>query len=156
MPRIKLTLKTKYGEIEFSGNNTKELLESLDLIDQEIIKEINDKVSKLVSPQTQNILNGILRFDKDGPVIVTKKDFTHYEAIGLILYAYDKNISTSRKIRERLTASGKKVTVPARINEMRKRGYVFKPDKRTSKYKLSSKGLKWIENEVIPGLMSKN
>jgi hypothetical protein len=156
MPRIKLTLKTKYGEIEVSGNNTKELLDSLDLIDEEIIKEINDKVSKLVSPQIQNKLNGILRIDKDGPVIVTKKDFTHYEAIGLILYAYDKNISTSKKIRERLTASGKKVTVPARINEMRKRGYVFKPDKRQSKYKLSSKGLKWIENEVIPSLMSKN
>jgi hypothetical protein len=156
MPRIKLTLKTRYGEIEFSGNNTKELLDSLDLIDEEIIKEINDKVSKLVSPQTHNKLNGILRFDKEGPVIVTKKDFTHYEAIGLILYAYNKNILTSKKIRERLIASGKKVTVSARINEMRKRGYLFKPDKRKGKYKLSSKGLKWIENEVLPGLISKN
>jgi hypothetical protein len=79
------------------------------------------------------------------------KDTTHYEAIGIILYAMKNYQASSREIKERLMVSGKIVTVPARIHEMKGRGLIFKPGK-GSIYKLSMEGIKWIEGEVIPKL----
>jgi len=64
--------------------------------------------------------------------------------------------ATSKQIRERLVSSGKKVTVAARLHEMRTRGHVFKPEKKGSMYKLTSKGVKWIEDDVLRRLCDSN
>jgi TusA-related sulfurtransferase len=156
MPRIKLSVKTNSGVIEILGETPKEILETLNLIDKDFIKGVNSKVSEIITLQTKNKLDDILGADRNGPVIITKKAISHYQAIGLILYAHTDNIASSKDIRERLTASGKKVAVPARLNEMTKRGHVFKPDAKSSVYKLSTMGLKWIEDEVLTKLFEED
>ena len=42
--------------------------------------------------------------------------------------------------------------VPARLNEMTKRGLVFKPNPSRPDYKLTVQGKKWVEDEVLPKL----
>ncbi|MFQ6052790.1 MAG: hypothetical protein ACE5OO_00990 [Candidatus Bathyarchaeia archaeon] len=155
MARIKLGIKTPFGEIEVSGETTSEILDALSRLDQEFVVEVNEKVSALLATQAKDELKGIVEVGRDGPIIVTKKRLSHYEAIGLILYSMRDHQASSRLITRRLVASGKKVTVPARIHEMRKRGHIFKPLDKAPFYKLSTKGAKWIEEEVLPKLKKK-
>jgi hypothetical protein len=155
MQKIRLSFKTDFGEIEISGKDPQEVLEALERIDQKFVGEINKKIAGFITSQTDKKLEGILNIGKEGPVIVTKKKLSHYEAIGLILYASKDNLASSKQLRELLTASGKKVTVPARINEMRKRGHIFKPNSKSSEYKLSTRGIKWIEDDLLPKLFEK-
>jgi hypothetical protein len=44
--------------------------------------------------------------------------------------------------------------VPARLNEMTKRGLVFKPDPAKPDWKLTIQGEKWIEEEILTKLRS--
>lgn len=155
MPRITLSITTPFGEIEVSGENPEEVLDALERLDQRFIGEVNERVSELLATQAKDDLKGVVEVGRDGPIIVTKKKLSHYEAIGLILYCMREHQGSSREITRRLTASGKKVTVPARLHEMRQRGHIFKPVDRAPYYKLSSKGVKWIEEEVIPPLKKK-
>jgi hypothetical protein len=155
MPRITLSITTPFGEIEVSGENPEEVLDALERLDQRFIGEVNERVSELLATQAKDDLKGVVEVGRDGPIIVTKKKLSHYEAIGLILYCMREHQGSSREITRRLTASGKKVTVPARLHEMRQRGHIFKPVDRAPYYKLSSKGVKWIEEEVIPSLKKK-
>jgi len=39
--------------------------------------------------------------------------------------------------------------VPARLNEMTKKGRVFKPDPNRPEFKLTVQGERWIEEEVL-------
>ena len=152
MARIRLGIRTPFGEIEVSGETTLEVLDALEKLDQEFLIDVNERVSALLATQAMDDLKGIVEVGRDGPVIVTKKKMSHYEAIGLILYSMKDHQSSSREIKRRLAASGKKVTVPARLHEMRKRGHIFKPVDRAPFYKLSTKGVKWIEEEVFSKL----
>ncbi len=152
MPRIALAIRTPFGEIRVSGDSTQEVLDALVGMDQKFIGEVNERVSELLATQAKDELKDIVEVGRDGPVIVTKKKLSHYEAIGLILYCLKDHQASSREITRRLVSSGKKVTVPARLHEMRKRGHIFKPVDRAPYYKLSTKGVKWIEEEVIPPL----
>jgi hypothetical protein len=45
--------------------------------------------------------------------------------------------------------------VPARLNEMTKRGQVFKPDPNKPEFKLTIQGEKWVEEEVLSRLRGK-
>jgi hypothetical protein len=96
-------------------------------MDQKFIGEVNERVSELLATQAKDELKDIVEVGRDGPVIVTKKKLSHYAAIGLILYCLKDHQASSREITRRLVSSGKKVTVPARLHEMRKRGHIFKP-----------------------------
>jgi hypothetical protein len=155
MARISLAIKTPFGEINVSGDTTQEVLEALSKLDQDFVSEVNDRVSELLVTQAKDDLKGVIEIGRDGPIIVTKKKLSHYACIGLILYSLREHQSSSREITKRLAASGKKVTVPARLHEMRKRGHIFKPVDRAPYYKLSSRGVKWIEEEVLPPLKKK-
>jgi hypothetical protein len=155
MARIVLNIRTPFGSIEVSGETTSEILNTLEKLDQEFLVEVNEKVSDFLATQARDDLKGIVEGGRDGPVIVTKKKMSHYEAIGLILYGMKDHQSSSRVIKGRLAASGKKVTVPARLHEMRGRGHIFKPLDKAPYYKLSTKGVKWIEEEVLPKLKKK-
>ena len=42
--------------------------------------------------------------------------------------------------------------VPARLNEMTKRGIVFKPDPARPEFKLTTQGERWVEEEVLTKL----
>ncbi len=155
MPRITLAIKTPFGEIMVDGETPQEVLDTLRGLDQAFVGEVNERISELLATQAKDDLKGIVEIGRDGPVIVTKERLSHYEAIGLILYGVKDHQASSREITQRLTASGKKVTVPARLHEMRRRGHIFKPVDRAPYYKLSTKGVKWIEEEVIPPLRKK-
>jgi len=153
--RIRLGIRTPFGEIEVSGETTLEVLDALEKLDQEFLIDVNDRVSALLATQARDDLKGIVEVGRDGPVVVTKKRLSHYEAIGLILYSMKDHQSSSRELKTRLAASGKKVTVPARLHEMRRRGHIFKPVEKAPLYKLSTKGVKWIEEEVLAKLKKK-
>jgi hypothetical protein len=45
--------------------------------------------------------------------------------------------------------------VPARLNEMTKRGQVFKPDPNRPEFKLTMQGERWIEDDVLARLRGK-
>ncbi len=148
MPRLRVTIETCYGAIEVSGESPEEVLEGLGWLTSEYMSRINEIASEATADEG-NSLKGIVRIDDEGPTIVSREDLSHYEAIGLVLYAMEDHEATSKELRERLASSGKKVTIAARLNEMRKRGQVFKPDSKESLHKLTANGVKWIEEDVL-------
>jgi len=152
MARITLAIKTPFGEIRVSGESPEEVLLALDGLDQDFMSGISMRVSDLLVSQAKDNLKGVVEVGSDGPIIVYKDKLSHYASIGLILYALRDHQASSRDITKRLAASGKKVTVPARLHEMRGRGHIFKPVDRAPYHKLTTKGVKWIEEEVLPPL----
>jgi len=153
-PRLKVTIKTGYGAVEVNGESPEEVLEGLGWLTHELVSQINERASEATTFENEDSLKDIIRVDREGPTIVSREELSHYEAIGLILYAMKNFEATSKQIRERLVSSGKKVTVAARLHEMRNRGHVFKPEKKGSMYKLTSRGVKWIEDDVLARLSS--
>ena len=149
MPKLQLNIETDYGTLTVSGDTQEEIREALSLLTDDFLDEISDKLSVLDLKQTEDRLRNIVRIGQNGPAIVTRAEISHYEAIGLILYSMKNQEATSKKIRERLEASGKDVIVAARLNEMRKRGHVFKPSGKGSEYRLTSKGMAWVDDEVV-------
>lgn len=149
MPKLQLNIETDYGTLTVSGNTQEEILEALALLTDDFLDKISEKLSILDLKQTEDRLRNIVRIGQNGPVIVTRAEISHYEAIGLVLYSMKNQEATSKKIRERLEASGKDVIVAARLNEMRKRGHIFKPSGKGSEYRLTSKGMAWVDDDVI-------
>ena len=152
MGRIKTRIKAPFGEIVLEGENPKEILEILNSIPENFIQEITNLISGRLTPPVKAQLEGIVEFTTEGPVITTRKKLTHYEAIGLILYSMENNTATAAQISKLLESSGIKSMVPARLNEMTKRGLVFKPNPSRPDYKLTVQGKKWVEDEVLPKL----
>ena len=149
MPKLQFNIETDYGTLTVSGDTQEEILEALSLLTDNFLDEISDKLSVLDLKQTEDRLRNIVRIGQNGPVIVTRAEISHYEAIGLVLYSMKNQEATNKKIRERLEASGKDVIVAARLNEMRKRSHVFKPSGKGSEYRLTSKGMAWVDDEVV-------
>ncbi len=149
MPKLQFNIETDYGTLTVSGDTQEEILEALDLLTDDFLDKISDKLGILDLKQTEDRLRNIVRIGQNGPVIVTRAEISHYEAIGLVLYSMKNQEATSKKIRERLEASGKEVIVAARLNEMRKRGHIFKPSVKGSEYRLTSKGMAWVDDEVV-------
>jgi hypothetical protein len=152
MAKIKAHIKTGFGEIEVQGESAQELLEALRAITPEFVGEVTGLVSSKIVVPVKAGLVGIIELTTEGPVVTTREKLSHYEAIGLTLFASDKKISTATKIGDLLKSSGIKSMVPARLNEMTKRGLVFKPDPARPEFKLTMQGEKWIEDEVLPRL----
>ena len=149
MPKLQLNIETDYGTLTVSGDTQEEVLEALDLLTDDFLDKLNAKLSILDLMQTEDRLRNIVSIGENGPVIVTRAEISHYEAIGLVLYSMKNHEATSKEIRERLEASGKEVIVASRLNEMRKRGHVFKPSGKGSEYRLTSKGAAWVDDEVV-------
>jgi len=152
MGRIKTRIKAPFGEIILEGENPKEILEMLNSMPENFIQEITNLISGKLTPPVKARLEGIVEFTTEGPVITTRKKLTHYEAIGLTLYSMEDNTATAAQISKLLESSGIKSMVPARLNEMTKRGLVFKPNPSRPDYKLTVQGKKWVEDEVLPKL----
>ena len=152
MGRIKTRIKAPFGEIVLEGENPKELLEIIKSIPENFIEEVTSLISGKLTPPRKAQLEGIVEFTTEGPVITTRKKLTHYEAIGLILYSMEDNMATAAQISKLLESSGIKSMVPARLNEMTKRGLVFKPNPSKPDFKLTVQGKRWIEDEVLPKL----
>ena len=149
---IHIRVKTPFGDIVIEGDNATEILNILKNLPSDFTEQIVNLVSAKLTPPAQSVLEGVVEFTTEGPVLTTRSKFTHYEGIGLILYASDGKTESATKIDRLLQSSGVKSMVPARLNEMTKRGLVFKPDPGRPQIKLTTQGEKWVEDEVIPKL----
>ncbi len=154
MKKVEARIKTPFGEIVIEGENPQEILSIIETFPENFMEKIADFASSRLMPSRVQ-LKGIVEFTTEGPVIVTRENLTHYEAIGLTLYASEDKKSTGAQIAKLLESSGIKCMVPARLNEMTKRGQVFKPDPNRPEFKLTIQGEKWIEDEVLAKLRGK-
>lgn len=154
MKRIEARIKTSFGEVIIEGDQPKDILDMLNSIPENFTEKVSDFVSNRLTPSGAQ-LKGIIEQTTEGPVIVTRENLTHYEAVGLVLYASEDKRNTAAQIQKLLESSGIKSMVPARLNEMTKRAQVFKPDPNKPEFKLTIQGEKWIEEEVLPKLRSK-
>lgn len=149
---LRIRVKAPFGEVVVEGDSAKEILDMLKDMPPEFMEKINGLVSSKLTPPLHAQLEGIVEFTTEGPVITARCKLTHYEAIGLVLHASDKKTSTATQIDRLLKSSGIKSMVPARLNEMTKRGLVFKPDPGRPEFRLTTKGEKWVEEEVVAKL----
>lgn len=149
MGKIRVQIKTPFGEIVVEGDSAQEILSTLETMPPQFMSEIDNLISAKLTPPIKTQLQGIVELTTEGPIITTREKLTHYEAIGLILYASEEKTSTAAQISRLLAASGIKSMVPARLNEMTKRGMVFKPDPVRPEFRLTTQGERWIEEEVL-------
>jgi hypothetical protein len=154
MKRIEARIKTPFGEVVIEGDTPQEVLSMLENMPADFVEKLSDFVSSRLMPSGAQ-LKGIVEATTEGPVIVTREGLTHYEAVGLILYGSEDRKNTAAQVTKLLESSGIKSMVPARLNEMTKRGQVFKPDPNRPEFKLTIQGEKWIEDEVIAKLRGK-
>ncbi len=154
MKRIEARIKTPFGEVIIEGENPQEILDIIGLVPEDFVEKLSDFVSNRLTPSGAQ-LKGIVEPTTEGPVIVTRESLTHYEAVGLVLYASEERKNTAAQIQKLLESSGIKSMVPARLNEMTKRGQVFKPDPNKPDFKLTIQGEKWVEEEVLAKLRGK-
>lgn len=155
MGKVKAKIKTSFGEIVVEGENAGEVVEMLESFPENFMEKTSDLVSAKLMPTAAIQLKGMIEFTTEGPVLVTSERLTHYEAVGLILYASESKKNTSAQIKRLLESSGIRSMVPARLNEMTKRGQVFKPDPNRPDFKLTVQGERWIEGEVLARLRGK-
>ncbi len=154
MRKIEARIKTSFGEIVLEGDNPQEILGMLETVPENFVETLSDFVSNRLVPSGAQ-LKGIVEPTTEGPVIVTRENLTHYEAVGLVLYASEDKRNTAAQIQKLLESSGIKSMVPARLNEMTKRGQVFKPDPNKPEFKLTIQGEKWVEDEILSKLRGK-
>jgi hypothetical protein len=154
MKRIQAKIKTAFGELVLEGDSPQEVLSILEGIPENFVERLSDFVSNKITPSGAQ-LKGIVEPTTEGPVIVTRENLTHYEAVGLVMYASGERKNTAAQIQKLLESSGIKSMVPARLNEMTKRGQVFKPDPNKPDFKLTMQGEKWVEDEVLSKLRGK-
>lgn len=149
MGKIQVQIKTPFGEIIVEGDTAQEILATLKTMSPEFMTEVGNLISAKLTPPIKTQLEGIVELTTDGPIITTRQKLTHYEAIGLILYASNNKTNTATQISRLLASSGIKSMVPARLNEMTKRGIVFKPDPGKPEFKLTTQGERWTEEDVF-------
>ncbi len=152
MGRIRVSVKAPFGELSIEGDSGAEVLELLESLPEGFLERLETLVSSKLVPPSKIALRGVVEFTTEGPIIVAKKKVSHYEAIGLLLYAVEGGLATASQLRKLLEASGIRAVVPARLNEMAKRGLVFKPDPSKHYWRLTAQGERWVEEEVLPKL----
>lgn len=150
--RVQVRVKAPFGDVVIEGDTPQEVLETLKTMPPQFMSEMGDLVSAKLVPPVKVQLEGIIEFTTEGPIITTPGRLTHYEAVGLVLYASEERMRTAAQITSLLESSGIKAMVPGRLNEMTKRGLIFKPDPARPEWRLTIKGEKWVEEEVLTKL----
>jgi predicted transcriptional regulator len=151
MGKIRVKVKAPFGEIVVEGESAKEILSTLKTMPPKFVNEVGSLISSNLTPSLKTKLEGIIEVTTEGPILTTREKLTHYEAIALILFASDQNSSSATQIKRLLVSSGIRSMVPARLNEMTKRGLVFKPNPTRPEFKLTTQGERWVE-EVLKKL----
>jgi len=152
MGKVRVSIRMPFGEVSLEGDSGSEILEILRGLPEGFLEEIEGLISSKLTSLPSLMLKDLVEYTTEGPIIIAKKKISHYEAIGLLLYAIEGGLATASKLKKLLEASGIRAMVPARLNEMAKRGLVFKPDPAKHDWQLTAQGRKWIEEEVIPKL----
>lgn len=175
MNGVKAIFHTWFGSLEFEFTDSEELRRKLRLV-KAIVEEASAigledilRVKQVwesdhrptrpylpeKGPSVPSLLDGIVESSVEGPVIVApeKARLSQYEAIGLILYASEGQMSDPKTITLLLRNSGIKVSnTSARLKEMAKSGKVFKPNPKETLWKLSAQGQLWVEKTILPKL----
>lgn len=154
MNKVQARIKTPFGEIIIEGENPQEIIKMLEAFPNDFMEKMGNFVSNRLIPSGAQ-LKGIVESTTEGPVVIAREKLTHYEAIGVTLYASEEKKNTAAQITKLLESSGIKCMVPARLNEMTKRGQVFKPDPNRPEFKLTMQGERWIEDDVLAKLRGK-
>ncbi len=149
MAKVRVRVKAPFGEVVIEGETAQEILKILKTMPPQFVNEVGELISSNLTPSLKTQLDGIIELTTEGPIITTREKLTHYEAIALILFASDDNSSTASQIKRLLASSGIRSMVPARLNEMTKRGIVFKPDPARPEFKLTTQGERWVNEEVL-------
>ena len=152
MGKIRVRVKAPFGEIVVEGESAQEILKTLKTMPPQFVNEVSSLISSNLTPSLKTQLDGVIELTTEGPIITTREKLTHYQAIALILFASEQNSSTATKIKKLLASSGIRSMVPARLNEMTKRGIVFKPDPARTEFKLTTQGQRWVEEDVLSKL----
>jgi hypothetical protein len=152
MAKVRVRVKAPFGEVVIEGETAQEILKILKTMPPQFVNEVGELISSNLTPSLKTQLDGIIEITTEGPIITTREKLTHYEAIALVLFASDENTSTASTIKRLLASSGIRSMVPARLNEMTKRGIVFKPDPTRPDFKLTTQGERWVEEEVLTKL----
>lgn len=152
MAKVRVRVKAPFGEVAIEGETAQEILKILKTMPPQFVNEVGELISSNLTPSLKTQLDGIIELTTEGPIITTREKLTHYEAIALILFASDDNSSTASQIKRLLASSGIRSMVPARLNEMTKRGIVFKPDPARPEFKLTTQGERWVNEEVLTKL----
>lgn len=172
MGKIRLTVKTNYGEISvegdslqdfkatlldigFSQNNVSNILATILDATSQKFPEPFAKVSVSVTPSKPE-LAGIVEYTSDGApkITVAQTRLSLKTVIGLLLYAKSPNAVSMSELTDLVNDNWKTVemtTVSGILSFMRP--YVIKEGTRGSySYRLSGMGKSWVENELIPKL----
>ncbi len=128
----------------------------IETLPKDFIGELESTISvKTVS--TMGLMpTGVIESTNEGPIIVSNAKLTHYEAVGLILYASDERTNTANQIGRLLEYSGIRPKTSSRLNEMAKRGWVYKPNPSESGWRLTAQGEKWMKETVLPKMSSES
>ena len=108
MKHIEARIKTSFGEVVIEGETPQEILDMLSSMPEDFTEKLSDFVSNRLTPSGAQ-LKGIVEPTTEGPVIVTRENLTHYEAVGLVLYASDDRRNTAAQVQKLLESSGIKV-----------------------------------------------
>jgi len=114
MGKIRVRIKAPFGEIVIEGDSAQEILTTLKTMPPEFMSDIGNLISAKLTPPIKTQLEGIVELTTEGPIITTREKLTHYEAIGLVLFASNKKSSTATNISRLLASSGIRSMVPAR------------------------------------------
>lgn len=156
MGRIQAEIKVSFGKIVIEGSTPNELLEIIGGIPENFFRDLENAVSEKFMPvrEANSEKISIVKYTEEGPVLVLKdpNSITHCEAIGLLLYfSKDKSFRPSQ-MRRLLKYSGLSVQISSRLNEMLRKGLVFKPSPKDPRWALTPKGERWVEEEILPRL----
>jgi len=152
MGKLRVRVKASFGEIVVEGESAQEILKTLKSLPPQFVNEVGGIISSNLIPSLKTQLDGIIELTTEGPIITTREKLTHYESIALILFASEQYTNTATQLKKLLASSGIRSMVPARLNEMTKRGIVFKPDPSRVEFKLTTQGERWVEEEIITKL----
>ncbi len=98
MKRIEAHIKTRFGEVVIEGESPQDIMNMLESIPENFVEKLSDFVSNRLTPSGAQ-LKGIIEPTTEGPIIVTRENLTHYEAVGLVLYASGERKNTAAQSR---------------------------------------------------------
>ncbi|MEM2272747.1 MAG: hypothetical protein QXX56_00850 [Candidatus Bathyarchaeia archaeon] len=156
MGRIQAEINTPFGKVVIEGSTPKDLLEVVENLPKNFFSNLESLISEKITACSktghEKSNNNLVKYADEGPVLVLKNSnsITHYEAIGLLLYFSRDKYCRPSQIRRLLEYSGISAQVSSRLNEMLRKGLVFKPSPKEPEWALTPKGERWIEEEVLP------
>ncbi len=151
MVRFRVAISYKFGEVSVEGENTKEVIESIDQL-----KAIGKSATRKITPSPVKITEE----NKKGGFEFKLKEIRKLagrEVLALLLFNLDEPSSpselstkvsktwkqvSSKRISSYLTATGNTPTI---------RGYVIKTGRG---YKLNAAGRTWVKKRILPKLRS--